>query len=295
MKPPPFLYARPRSLEEALVLLRDSGPDAKVLAGGQSLVPLLNFRLARPSVLIDLNLVPDLTYVRRTNGHVAVGATTRQRALETDPAARRACPILSRALSHVGHLQIRHRGTVGGSLAHADPAAELPAVAVALDAELTVASMRGTRTIRARDFFDGPFMTKLEPDEVLTEARFPVTDDGRVAFLEFARRSGDFALGGVALAVWFAGEGAGDSGAGTQSMVERAGLAALGMGPTPIRLAGAEQAILGRPLDAEVLSDAAAAASAEVEPFTDNHADAGYRRDLVGTLLTRALKEVAAR
>jgi carbon-monoxide dehydrogenase medium subunit len=292
MKPPPFLYARPRSLEEALALLRDSGEDAKVLAGGQSLVPLLNFRLARPSVLIDLNLVPDLAYVRPTNGHVAVGATTRQRALETDTAVREACPILGRALSYVGHIQIRHRGTVGGSLAHADPAAELPAVAVALDAELTVASTRGTRTVPAREFFEGPFMTKLEPDEVLTEARFQVTDGGRVAFLEFARRSGDFALGGVAVAVWFApGDGDGEA----DGTVERAGLAALGMGPTPIRLGGAEQAILGRPLNVEILREAAAAASAEVEPFTDNHADAGYRRGLAGTLLTRALKEVAAR
>jgi carbon-monoxide dehydrogenase medium subunit len=183
----------------------------------------------------------------------------------------------------VGHIQIRHRGTVGGSIAHADPAAELPAVALALDADIVARSPRGERVIPAGEFFRGPFMTALAPDEVLTEVRFPSTEGARTAFLEFARRSGDFALGGVAAAVWFA-EGS--------ATVARIGLAALGMGGTPIRLTGAEAALAGREITEGALAEAAAAASAEVDPFTDVHADAEYRRELIGTLLVRALRGV---
>jgi carbon-monoxide dehydrogenase medium subunit len=285
VKPPPFLYARPQTLEEALDLLAQAGEDAKVLAGGQSLVPLLNFRLARPSVLVDLNWVGELTGLERGDGVLRVGAMVRQRAAELSPEADDACPLIGRALRHVGHLQNRNRGTVGGSIAHADPAAELPAVAVATGAEVVARSGRGERTIPAGEFFQGPFTTALAWDEILTEVRFPVTGGARVAFVELARRSGDFALGGVAAVVRLAD--------GSPS-VEEVSLAALGMGGEPRRLRGAEEAVRGREITDQVLREAAAAASREVDPFTDVHADAQYRRELAGVLLTRALREVKA-
>lgn len=284
MKPPPFRYARPASLEEALDLLTRSGDEAKVLAGGQSLVPLLNFRLARPSVLVDLNWVPELTGVEREDGILRVGAMVRQRTAELSSEVE-ACPLIGWALRHVGHLQNRNRGTVGGSIAHADPAAELPAVAVATAAEMVARSPRGERTIPAGEFFQGPFTTAMAWDEILTEVRFPVTGGSRVAFVELARRSGDFALGGVAAVVRFAD--------GSPS-VEDVSLAALGMAGEPRRLRGAEEAVRGREMTDEVLRDAAAAASREVDPFTDAHADAAYRRELAGVLVTRALREVRA-
>jgi CO/xanthine dehydrogenase FAD-binding subunit len=285
MKPPPFLYSRPESLAEALAWLSEAGEDAKVLAGGQSLVPLLNFRLARPSVLIDLNWVKELTGMERTNGTLRIGAMVRQRIAETSPMIQESCPLIPRALAFVGHLQIRNRGTVGGSIAHADPAAELPAVSLATGAEMEVRSVRGERTIPASDFFMGPFTTALAPDEILTGVRVPVSDGARISFLELARRSGDFALGGVAAVVRFGGDG--------RTLLDSS-LVALGMGGAPRRLAGSEEAVRGRQLTEDVLQDAAAAASREVDPFTDVHADAEFRRELVGTLLTRALKEVSA-
>lgn len=285
MKPPPFLYARPETLSEALAVLADAGEDAKVLAGGQSLVPLLNFRLARPSVLVDLNWVQELTGLERTNGTIRIGAMLRQRAAEQSPVIQEGCPLIVRGLEYVGHLQIRNRGTVGGSIAHADPAAELPAVALATGAEMEVRSVRGERTVPAEDFFQGPFTTALAPDEILTAVRFPLTEGARVGFLELARRSGDFALGGVAALVRF------DDGS---RIVSEASLVALGMGGEPRRLAGSQDAVRGRELTDDVLKGAAAAASREVDPFTDVHADAEYRRELVGVLLTRVLREVAA-
>jgi carbon-monoxide dehydrogenase medium subunit len=286
LKPPPFLYARPETLSEALAMLADAGEDAKVLAGGQSLVPLLNFRLARPSVLIDLNWVRELDGLERTNGTIRIGAMHRQRAAEQSSTVRDGCPLIVRGLRYVGHLQIRNRGTVGGSIAHADPAAELPAIALATRAEMEIRSVRGERTVPAEEFFRGPFTTALEPDEILTAVRFPATEGARVGFLELSRRSGDFALGGVAAVVRFE-----DS----STTVSDASLVALGMGGEPRRLAGSQDAIRGRELTDDVLKDAASAASREVDPFTDVHADAEYRRELVGVLLTRVLREVAAR
>ncbi|MGH2555649.1 MAG: FAD binding domain-containing protein [Actinomycetota bacterium] len=283
MKPPPFLYARPETLEQAIDLLSQSGEDAKVLAGGQSLVPLLNFRLARPSVLIDLNMIPELRSLSRNNGTLHVGAMVRQRTAELSSEVQNGCPLIPRALSFVGHLQIRARGTVGGSMAHADPAAELPAVALVTGAEFVARSHRGERVIPADEFFDGPFMTTLAPDEVLTEVRFPATEGLRAGFMELARRSGDFALGGVAALVQV------DDGE-----VSDVRLASLGLGPSAQRLSGAEDAVRGRRLTEETLADAAAAASAEVDPFTDVHADAEYRKELAGTLVRRVLKEVSA-
>lgn len=281
MKPPPFLYLRPRTLEEAVQALAEHGEDAKVLAGGQSLVPLLNFRLARPSVLVDLNLIEGLREIRREDGVLALGAMVRQRTAERSPDVREAAHIIVDALHFVGHVQIRSRGTVGGSIAHADPAAELPAVALATDAEMVVSSVRGRRPIPAAEFFQGPFTTALTEDEILTEVRIPVMPRAKTAVLELARRSGDFALAGVAIVNR-------SNGAGLQ-----VSLAAFGVGGTAIRLHDAEAAVRGRELSDGVVSEAAAAASAAVSPFTDVHADAGYRRELVGTLVGRALRRVA--
>ena len=184
MKPPPFLYCRPATLDGALSLLAEHGDEAKALAGGQSLMPLMNFRLARPSVLVDLALVEELRGTGRRDGELVVGAMVVQRRAERDTDVETACPLIPAALRHVGHLQIRNRGTVGGSLAHADPAAELPAVALATGATMVTRSVRGDRTIPAAQFFPGPFMTALEPEELLVEVRFPVRDPSRTAFTE---------------------------------------------------------------------------------------------------------------
>jgi carbon-monoxide dehydrogenase medium subunit len=219
--------------------------------------------------------------LERVDGHVAIGCMTRQRAVETSADVAASCPLLVEAVRHIGHVQIRNRGTVGGSLAHADPAAELPAVAVALGAEMVVRSPAGERVIPAMEFFEGPFTTALQPTELLTEVRFPVTGGMRTAFLELARRTGDFALAGVAAKVRFEPDS-------TRAAV--VGLAAFGVGSTAIRLSGAEAALLGSEVTEEAITAAAAAASAEVSPFTDVHADEDYRRHLVGVLLSRALR-----
>jgi carbon-monoxide dehydrogenase medium subunit len=281
VKPPLFRYVRPDSLEGALHELATHGDEAKVLAGGQSLVPLLNFRLARPSVIVDLNLVPELASLGREGDVLTVGAMVRQRTVERSPDVAESCPIMIEALHHVGHTQIRNRGTVGGSIAHADPAAELPAVALATDADIVVASTRGRRTIPSAEFFLGPFTTALEPDEVVTEVRFPTITGRRTAFIELARRLGDFALAGVAAINRADGD------------TLEVALAAFGVGGTALRLRGAEEIVHGQRMSEEVAHAAGAAASAEVTPFTDVHADADYRRDLIGTLVRRALQRVA--
>ena len=280
MKPPPFRYVRPETLEEALAILAEHGDDAKVLAGGQSLVPLLNFRLARPAVLVDLELLTPLRTIEPQGDVIVVGAMVRQAEAERSPELASVPPI-GQALAWVGHLQIRHRGTVGGSLAHADPAAELPAVVLALGAEMVTRSSVRERVVPAEQFFVGPFTTALEPDEILTHVRFPVIAGIRSAFVEFARRSGDFALAGVcAVNLGTGGDG-------------RIALAAIGVGGTPVRLAGAEQVLERVPRTPEVIHAAGVAASAAVDPPSDVHADSAYRRELLGVLVRRALRDVA--
>jgi aerobic carbon-monoxide dehydrogenase medium subunit len=267
-------------VQEVLALLAEHGDEAKLLAGGQSLVPLLNLRLARPYVVIDLAAVDGLARMDSADGRVLLGPMTRQRAMETSTALAAACPLLVEAIGHIGHVQIRNRGTVGGSLAHADPAAELPAVAVALDAEMVVRSTKGERVVPAQEFFEGSFTTTLQADELLTEIRMPVTEGRGTAFTELARRTGDFAIAGVAAVVRFQ--------PGSRRVAE-AGLAALGVGPTPIRLRDAEAAVVGSDLSGASVSAAAAVAMAAVSPVTDVHADEDYRRRLVGVLVSRAL------
>ena len=201
MKPAPFLYSRASTVGEALAVLTEHGDEAKVLAGGQSLIPMLNFRLARPGVLVDITRIPELGRMERHNGTLVVGAAVPQAEAERSALAAEACPMLAQALHHVGHPQIRARGTVGGSLAHADASAELAAVALALDATLVVRGQEGERTVPADSFFIGPWMTAIKDDELLTEVHLPVLPDHRTAFVELARRRGDFAVVGLAVAV----------------------------------------------------------------------------------------------
>jgi aerobic carbon-monoxide dehydrogenase medium subunit len=283
VKPPPFSYVRPETLPDVISCLASWGDEGKILAGGQSLIPLLNLRLARPAVLIDISGVESLTGIRAEDGAVVIRAATRQLQAERSAELRARCPLVGQALGHVAHAQIRARGTVGGSIAHADPASELPAVAAALDAEFIAQGPAGLRSIAAPDFFLGPYMTALNDDEVLCEIRLPATAGQRTSFLELARRRGDYALAGVAACLRLDGDG----------RVASAALAACGVGGVPVRLRAAEQAVTGRRPGAAALRDAAAAASGEVSPSADLHADEAYRRRLVGTLVTRVIEEAA--
>ncbi|MBI4636838.1 MAG: xanthine dehydrogenase family protein subunit M [Candidatus Rokubacteria bacterium] len=285
MKPPRFEYHAPTTVDEALGLLGRYGGDAKVLAGGQSLMPLLNFRLSRPAALVDLNRVPALAGIREADGRVHLGAMTRQRAIEFSPVIARRLPLLREATTLVGHLPIRTRGTIGGSLAHADPSAEYPAVLVALEGEVVVRGPRGERVVRPGELFRTYLTTSIEPDEILVEVRLPVMPVGAGwAFEEFSRRHGDFAIVGIAAMVIGRGE-----------RCTAARLATAGAGPVPVRLRAAEEI-----LEAQGLGDAAVEAAARraaelVEPDSDIHASADYRRNLTRVLTARALRRARAR
>jgi carbon-monoxide dehydrogenase medium subunit len=275
MKAAAFDYVRAGSVDDAVSALAADG--AQVLAGGQSLVPLLNMRIARPSLLVDVNGLDDLAYVRRDGERVEIGALTRQRAVETSDVVRRDVPLLAQALRHVGHVATRNRGTLGGSLAHADPAAELPAVAVALDAELVVRGPRGERTVAATDFFRSPFRTVLVPGELLVAVRFPVLR-AACAIEELSRRSKDLAL--VAVFVALERE---------DGRCSRARIAVAGGGPTPIRARAAEELLRGQPLTGDVIASAAQEIAAATDPPSDLHAPAAYRREIAAVLGRRAL------
>jgi len=286
MKPPRFDYLAPRSLDEALDLLARHGEQAKVLAGGQSLVPLLNFRLVRPGYLVDLNDVPGLAGIRVDDGQLAIGAMTRQREVEQSTVVSERCPLLAEAMPQIGHAQIRNRGTLGGSLAHADPAGELPAVVAALGGALVLRSARGRRVLEPAAFFVGYLTTAAAPDELLVEVRVPVTParTGH-AFLEVSRRHGDFALVGVAAAVTVDADG----------VCTAAAVALTGVGPAPVVAREAARALVGvRPAPA-AFADAGRRAAAGVEPDSDLHASSEYRRHLAGVLTRRALERAAGR
>ena len=287
MKPHRFDYHAPESLEEAAALLDQYGDDAKVLAGGQSLMPLVNMRLAQPAVIVDLNRVASLAYVEeRPDGGLWVGAMTRERTLERLPALQEAAPLLAAAAPHIGHFQIRNRGTVGGSIAHADPAAELPAAALALGADLVAASTVGQRVLAADDFFETYFTTLLEPTDLLTEVRFPPWPKGAGwGFEEIAIRHGDFALAG-ACAVIEKSQG---------GLCERASIVLFGVGDAPVRATQAEARLIGSMIDEEALDDLRSAVSEEVEPDGDVHATSEYRKDVAGVLARRCVKAAAAR
>ena len=284
MKPAPFKLVRPTSITEACEALDEYGDEARLLAGGQSLVPMMNFRLAQPRVLIDLGSASGLDHIERRNGDLAVGAMVRQRVAERDVSVHDNAPLLSRALPFVGHLQNRNRGTIGGSLAHADPAAELPAVALALDARVRLVKSTGERVVPVSEFFEGWFTTTIAPGEVVAETLFPVRGDSLAAVHELARRHGDFAVAGIALVV---NTNDGDT-------AEHAGVAAFGVSSQPVRLTGVEGALRGARLDAGTISEASRLAASEVLDATEDvHASAEYRREALGTLLARALGDVA--
>jgi len=279
MKLPPLDYAAPATLEEAVRLLAAHDGDARPIAGGQSLMPVLAFRLAQPSLLVDLGNLPGLGRIDIDGDGVRLGALARWRDIEDDARLVTAHPLLAAAISHVAHYQIRNRGTVGGSLAHADPAAELPGIAVACDAEIRIVGSGGERAVSAGDFFLGPLMTALEPGELITGLRLPAWPaKRRWGFEEFSRRRGDFALAGIALHYDPDGDAACDMHIGVIGACDR-----------PHRLAAAEAALEGRPIDDETIAVACAAARDEVSPPDDMHADAEYRRALTATLLERAL------
>ncbi|QWF22128.1 xanthine dehydrogenase family protein subunit M [Nocardioides sp. LMS-CY] len=286
MKPPPFDYTAPRSLGEALRALADAAGDGKVIAGGQSLVPLMNFRFARPGLLVDVNRIPELTGIRRRDGELRIGATTRQADAEQSGIIARGWPLLHQALPHVAHQQIRNRGTVGGSVAHADPAAEICSVLLAYGGRVEVASVRGVREIDASDLFVGQFVTTIEADEILTAVVVPPPPAGTgTAFHEVARRHGDFALAGAAAAVTTDDRG----------RCERASLCLLGAAPTPICRAAAEAHLVGNELTDAVLAEAVALATADIEPPSDVHGSSAYRTRAAREMAARALTEAFAR
>jgi aerobic carbon-monoxide dehydrogenase medium subunit len=281
LKPAPFEYHAPGTVADAVGLLAEHADEAKPLAGGQSLVPMLALRLTRFAHLVDLNRIPELTGVRRTNGTLTIGAMTRQRAIERDAEVAAAVPLLGLATPHIGHFQIRNRGTVGGSLAHADPASELPAVALTLDAEFELAGPGGTRRVPAADFFQGTWTTAIADDELLVATHFPVWA-GRVgfAFDEIARRHGDFALTGVAAAVELDGD----------DKVARCAIGFLGMGSTPERARDAESEVLGgAPPTAPELTELAQLAVRDLQPPDDVHASSRYRTRVGAHLVERTL------
>jgi carbon-monoxide dehydrogenase medium subunit len=287
MKPAAFEYLAPTSLEAALAAVGKHGDDAKVLAGGQSLIPVMNFRLAQPAILIDLNGVRELDFIRRQDGELRIGAMTRQRSLERSPEVPRAAPLLAEAVPWIAHPQIRNRGTVGGSIAHADPAAELPAVAVALDARFRVQGPGGERWIAAGDFFTGLFATELRSDELLVEIAVPESP-GRTgwAFLEVARRHGDYALVGVAARI--ALDDAGNC--------REARCVFLSVGDGPVVARQATAALAGRVLDAAAVEEAATlAAERDIDPNGDIHASAAFKRHLTKVLTRRALAAAVSR
>jgi CO/xanthine dehydrogenase FAD-binding subunit len=288
MKPPPFEYAAPGTLAEAVSLLKQhEEAEAKILAGGQSLMPLLNMRLARPELLIDLGKLSELDYIREMDGALAIGAMTSKRAVEQSAVVKSRQPLLHAATLFIGHPQIRNRGTVGGSLAQADPAGEYPALALLLDAELRATGPGGDRVIRADEFFVTYLTTALEPTEVLTEVRMATLGEGTGwSFQEVSRRHGDFAMAGAAVTVSLDGGG----------RCSEAKIVLFGVGATPLRARAGEEVVNGEQPGDSVFAQAGQKASEALEePLSDIHAPEEYRRDLARVLTQRALAEAAAR
>lgn len=285
MKPAPFDYFLARDINSAVRALASASGEAKLLAGGQSLVPMLNFRLLRPSLLIDINNIPDLSYVRDDGNNIRIGATTRHREVKDSTIIAAELPVLREAMHHVAHLAIRNRGTIGGSLSHADPAAELPMMSLLLDARFEIVSPTGRRMIRAEEFFLGALTSALGDDDMLVEVQIPkLPANTGWAFEEIARRSGDFAMACVAIALTRRDNAIGD-----------ARIAMTGVAQTPIRASHAEDILKGEPLTEDVINAAVSAVLAAVDPSTDLHASAEYRRHVVGVLANRAIRDAWGR
>jgi CO/xanthine dehydrogenase FAD-binding subunit len=279
MKPASFDYIVAESIDMAVASLAEAGPDAKIIAGGQSLVPMLNFRLLRPSLLVDINRIPGLASIEETETGIRVGALTRHHQLEMSPIIGRHLPVLSCAMTHVAHLAIRNRGTIGGSLSHADPAAELPMMALLLDAALHIASASGKRTVAARDFFLDALTVDLAAGDMVTEIALPkLPPRTGWGFEEVARRHGDFALAAVATTLTV-----------SDGAIAQTRIALTGVGPTALRAPAAEALLVGHALEPKLTSRAVEAVRAAIAPDTDLHASADYRRHLAGALTRRAL------
>jgi carbon-monoxide dehydrogenase medium subunit len=283
MKLPPFEYEAPTTVADAVGLLAEHGDEASVLAGGQSLIPLLALRLARPEVLIDINGVGELSGVSAADGWVAIGAMTREYVAEESGTVADGVPLLAASLPMIGHEAIRSRGTIGGSLAHADPAAELPAVARALDAEFVVRGPSGTRVIPAAEWFEGYLTTSRSPDELLTEVRFPAARPGTgVSFHEVARRHGDFAMVGLATSLVLAG-----------GVISDARLAFAGVSDVPVRATAAEDLLAGERPSAELFDEAARRATEDLDPPADLHGSSDYRKTVATAVVRRGLRAAA--
>jgi CO/xanthine dehydrogenase FAD-binding subunit len=281
LKPAEFEYHRPRALDDALGLLKQFGQEGKLLAGGQSLMPLMNFRLAQPGHLIDINFIEGLDYIRTANGNVEIGCLVRQSRLLSESLIKQRCPLLADALVQVGYDQTRNRGTFCGSLAHADPAAELPAVMVALDGTITVRSAGTARNIAARDFFVSYLTTAMSDDEMIVQASVPeMPPHAGSAFVEFTRRFGDFAIVGVAALLAF-----------TDGRIADARIALTGVGDKPWRERTLEERLSGENPSAELFAKIGSEVAAAIEPGSDIHASASYRRSLANVLTKRALSE----
>lgn len=285
MKPAPFVYYRPETREEAIALLVEHGDEAKILAGGQSLIPMMNLRLAGPAILIDICGIPDLSGISETNGALEIGATTRQTAALRSPEIRAGAPLVHEAMRWIGHPANRNRGTFGGSVAHADPAAELPAVLLALDAEVIAQGSAGSRNIPADDFFESYFTTKLEDGELLAGVRLPQNAERDAwGFVEVARRHGDFAMVGAAFTA------KSDGGRFTDARI-----ALFGVAERAIRVREAEAALLGRDIgDAAAAREVGAIAAQDLDPPHDHHASSLYRKEVAGVLVRRAIEAAAA-
>jgi CO/xanthine dehydrogenase FAD-binding subunit len=284
MKPPAFQYLRPTSLSEAVDMLASAGEDAKVLAGGQSLVPMLNFRLLKPTALIDINRISELDFIHEDEAGLRIGALTRHRVTQTSPIIAKRFPVLTEAMQHVAHLAIRNRGTIGGSVSHADPAAELPLLMTLLNAKIKLTSKSGTRELSPSEFFLGALTTALEEGEILTEIELPYLPDNTCwGFEEFAQRSGDFAIVGAAVTLTI-----------NAGNCDECRIAVLGS-ETPIRIPDAERMLVGPSPSAEVVTAAAELASEAAEWNSDLHATAEFRKQLVRTLVARALKSALDR
>ncbi len=283
MKLPPFEYEAPTTVTEAVDLLAEHLDEASVLAGGQSLIPLLALRLARPAVLIDINGIAELSGVSATDGWVTIGAMTREYVAEQSETVADAVPLLAAALPLIGHEAIRSRGTVGGSLAHADPAAELPAVARALDAEFVVRGQSGERVIPAAQWFEGYMTTSRLPDELLTEVRFPAAKPGTgVSFHEVARRHGDFAIVGLAASLTL-----------SDGAISDARLALVGVSDVPVRAAAAEDLLVGESPSAGLFDEAARRATDDLDPPGDLHGSSDYRKTVATAMVRRGLRAAA--
>jgi len=279
MKPAKFEYIAPTTLDAAVEALAAANGEGKVLAGGQSLLPLLNFRMARPTVLVDLNRIKDLSFIELRGDSVAIGALTRHREIEHSPLIASNLPVMSAAMRHVAHLAIRNRGTIGGSLSHADPAAELPMMAMLYDARLTVQGPAGRRTIGARDFFVDALTNCLEPEDIVVEIEFPILQHDGWAFEEVARRFGDFALASIAVSIRRGLSG-----------IEDARVAVMGVADTPLRLDVVEKQLYEIEVDGRTPDRFSKLVTSSVAPNSDLHASAEYRKHLLGELAKRAMR-----